>query len=73
MTRPAGRGGYTNRAGRRSGGSRPAKMYLPRMSADDLRLMATIEKVRQEFGEAGVERFMQLLEEHARGREEDER
>lgn len=74
MTRPTGeRTGFTNHAGRRSEGSRPARVYLPLMSADDIHLMAMIEKVRREFGAAGVERFVQLLEEHARRREEGKR
>lgn len=71
MTRPTGgRAGFRNRAGRRSGGARLARIYLPPMTADEIHLMAMIEKVRREFGEAGVERFMQLLEEHAERQEE---
>ena len=46
-----------NRSGRRSGGSRTARLVTPRMTADEALVSAQRERVRAEFGEAGVRRF----------------
>ena len=59
-----------NRSGRRSGGSRTARLVTPRLAADEVLLYAQRERVRAEYGAAGVRRFDAALlaraqEEHA--------
>ena len=59
-----------NRRGRRSGGPRTVHLVTPRLTADEALVYAQRERVRAEFGEAGVRRFDAALlaraqEEHA--------
>ena len=55
-----------NRAGRRSGGSRPEKIIVPPLTRGDLEIIRQREAVRKEFGEASVKRFDEMLERKAR-------
>lgn len=48
---------HWNRVGRRSGGSKPAKIHAPKLSRDDAILLAQEAAIRAEFGEEGVKRF----------------
>ena len=57
--------GVWNRAARRSGGDRKAKIMLPPISKDDAQIIMQREKIRAEFGEAGVKRFDEELERKA--------
>lgn len=58
--------GHWNRAARRSGGDRKAKIPVAPLDADDLRLLAQEAAIRREFGEEGVRRFWELVEKNAR-------
>jgi len=59
--------GYWNRAGRRGGGYRPAKFFLPRLSSDDIEIMKQEAEIRAEFGDEGVKRYRKLLLKKAKG------
>ena len=50
-----------NRSARRSGGQQPARIVLPRLSADDMLIIAQREQIRAEFGEVGVRAFDKAL------------
>lgn len=54
-------GGVWNRAARRSGGNRRARILLPALSREDAVLMAQEAAIREEFGEEGVRRFQERL------------
>lgn len=54
---------HFNRASRRSGGDRTTKIPVNR---DDATLLMQEAMIRAEFGEAGVKRFWEALEEKAR-------
>ena len=54
-------GGNWNRAARKSGGHRPAKIIMPKLTADDLEIMRQEALIRAEFGEEGVKRYRELL------------
>lgn len=58
--------GHWNRVGRRSGGNRPAKIIVPKLTADDLEIMRQEALIRAEFGEEGVKRYRELLLRKAR-------
>ena len=49
--------GAWNRSSRRSGGNRPVRLVVPRLTADEARVMVQREHIRAEFGEEGVRRF----------------
>mgnify|MGYP001609219982 FL=1 len=49
--------GHWNRSGRRAGGTRPARLVVPTLTADEARIMTQRERIRTEFGEDGVRRF----------------
>jgi hypothetical protein len=55
--------GAFNRAARRSGGNRPARFNLPNLSKDDLEILQQEALIRREFGEEGVTRFWDRMEE----------
>ena len=54
---------HWNRSARRSGGQWPARIVLPRLSAEDVLIIAQREQIRAEFGEAGVRAFDKALKE----------
>ena len=57
---------HWNRSARRSGGQQSAHIVLPRLSADDVLVIAQRERIRVEFGEEGVRRVDAVLQEHMR-------
>lgn len=63
--------GHWNRAGRRAGGKRPARIYVPTLTSDELKIMQQREQVRREFGEEGVAAFDAILEARAKKEAED--
>jgi hypothetical protein len=54
---------HWNRSARRSGGQQPARIVLPRLSADAVLIIAQRERIRAEFGEGGVRAFDKALRE----------
>lgn len=58
-------GGKWNRSARRSGGHRPVPIVVPPLGKADAELLMMIEKVRRDFGEAGVKRLMELIEQRS--------
>jgi hypothetical protein len=56
------RGGHWNRAGRRSGGYRPGKIVMSRLSKPELELLKQESEIRREFGEEGVKRFWEEVD-----------
>lgn len=55
--------GKWNRAARKSGGSKPTKIVVPAINRQDAEFVLWIEKVRRDFGEDGVKRFLELAQE----------
>lgn len=57
--------GHWNRAGRRSGGDRPARIIVQGsggpFTKDDAEILLQRERIRAEFGEEGVRRFDEEL------------
>ena len=58
--------GTWNRSARRAGGSRPASIMVPQLTADEAIVIAQRERIRAEFGEEGVRRVDAVLQEHMR-------
>lgn len=67
-------GGYFNRGARRDGGDRPFKIKLPglrRWLRDEIAIFQQREKIRAEFGEAGIKRFDKEMEKRSKAQSSD--
>jgi hypothetical protein len=51
-----------NRSARKSGGDKAAKIHVPRLTKEDAEVMIQVEKIRQEFGEDGVRKYWEMME-----------